>query len=252
MLSFRSEARRHSAKRRRFPEGEGRGQNRRTSGHDRKERTRRDRGQDKAHHAHKGGTREGAARAREAAPDVTDVGPGDRRAQLSRLAGLDSLEHENQGQQGFGAGAADPRQRPLRPGEGQGAHRRVPCGPATRQQADRTDPVPGRPARRRQDIARQIDCAGDRARLRAGVARRCARRGGDSRGAADLYRLNAGQDHPVDAQGEIVESVVPFGRGGQDGRRLPRRPVFGPAGSARLRTTPSTTIISRSTTISPR
>ena len=83
-----------------------------------------------------------------------------------------------------------------------------------------------------------IDRAGDRARLRARVARRCARRGGDSRAPADLYRLDAGQGHPVDAQGEVVGPTIPFGRGGQDGRRLPRRPVFGLAGSARPRAEP--------------
>src|SRR5262249_3743608 len=74
------------------------------------------------------------------------------------------------------APAGDPRQRPLRPGEGQGANRRVPRGPAARQQTDRADPVPGRSARRRQDLARQVDRARDRPRLRARVARRRARR----------------------------------------------------------------------------
>ena len=84
----------------------------------------------------------------------------------------------------------------------------------------------------------RIDRAGDRARLRARFARRCARRGGDSRAPADLYRLDAGQGDPVDAQGAVVGPAVPFGRGGQDGRRLPRRPVFGLAGSARPRAEP--------------
>ena len=44
-----------------------------------------------------------------------------------------------------------------------------------RQQADRPDPVPGRPARRRQDLARQVDRESDGARVRARVARRRAR-----------------------------------------------------------------------------
>ena len=124
---------------------------------------------------------------------------------------------------------ADSRCRSLRPREGQRAHRRVPRGAAARQQADRADPVPGRSSRRRQDLARQIDRQGDRARVRARVARRRARRSGDSRPSADLYRLDAGQDHPVDAQGEDLQSAVPARRGRQDGRRFPRRSVVGAA-----------------------
>ena len=72
------------------------------------------------------------------------------------------------------AGRADSRRRSLRPGEGQGAHRRVSRRAAARQQADRADPVPGRASRRRQDLARQVDREGDRPRVRARVARRRA------------------------------------------------------------------------------
>ena len=53
----------------------------------------------------------------------------------------------------------DPRRRPLRPREGEGAHRRVPRGAAARRQAEGADPVPRRPARRRQDVARPVDRA---------------------------------------------------------------------------------------------
>ena len=123
----------------------------------------------------------------------------------------------------------DPRQRSLRPGEGQGAHRRVSRRAAARQQADRADPVPGRAARRRQDLARQVDREGDRPRLRARVARRRARRGRDPRSPAHLHRLDARQDHPVDAEGEVLEPAVPARRGRQDGRRFPRRSVVGVA-----------------------
>ena len=144
---------------------------------------------------------------------------------------VDPMEQEIQDQEGFHARRADSRRRSLRPGEGQGAHRRIPRGAAARQQADRADPVPGRSARRRQDLARQVDRQGDRARVRARLARRRARRGRDPRSPADLYRLDARQDHPVDAQGEELESAVPARRGRQDGRRFPRRPVIGPARS---------------------
>ena len=59
--------------------------------------------------------------------------------------------------------------RPLRPGEGQGAHHRIPGGAGAHAQGARPDPVPGRPARRRQDLARQVD----RARHRAATSCAC-------------------------------------------------------------------------------
>ena len=80
-----------------------------------------------------------------------------------------------QDQEGPQACPGDPRQRSLRSREGQGADRRIPRRPAARQQADRADPVPGRPGWRRQDLARQVDREGDRPRLRALLARRRAR-----------------------------------------------------------------------------
>ena len=57
---------------------------------------------------------------------------------------------------------SSPRYRPLRPREGQGAHRRVSRRAAARQQANRSDPVPGRSSRRWQDLARQVDREDDR------------------------------------------------------------------------------------------
>jgi len=68
--------------------------------------------------------------------------------------------------------------------------------------------LPRRAAWRRQDFAWQIDREGDRARIRARVAWRRARRGRDPRSSAHLHRLDARQDHPVDAESEIVESAV--------------------------------------------
>src|SRR5439155_987652 len=72
-----------------------------------KRRARRDRGQDQAHEALQGGSREGHARTQEAAADVADVGRGHRSAKLSRLAALDPLEQEDQGQKGPQAGSGD-------------------------------------------------------------------------------------------------------------------------------------------------
>src|SRR5262249_45611270 len=102
----------------RADEGDPKGARRRGS----KGRARGNRGEDKAPAPLQGGAREGAARAQEASADVADVGRGYRRAQLSRLAPLYSLEQEEQGEEGSQARAGDPRQRSLWSGKGEGAH----------------------------------------------------------------------------------------------------------------------------------
>ena len=114
----------------------------------------------------------------------------------------------------------------------------------------RPDPLPRRSARRRQDLARQVDRQGDRPRVRAHVARRRARRGRDPRPPADLYRLDARQGDPVDAQGEEVQPALPARRDRQDRHGFPRRSVVGAARGARSRAEleRSTTTTSRSTT----
>ena len=122
--------------------------------------------------------------------------------------------------------------RPLRAGEGQGADHRVPGGAVALAEDPRPDPVPGRPARRRQDLARQVDRQGDRAQLRPHVARRRAGRGGGARPPADLYRLHARQGHPGHEEGEDVQPALPAGRDRQARRRLARRPVLGAARGA--------------------
>ena len=151
------------------PEGAGRGRRGRRPGRDGKE----DQGR-----AHAQGSRgQGRGRAEEAAPDVADVGRGDGGAQLHRHAGRAAVEEEEQDQQGPRQRGEGPRRGPLRPGEGQGAHRRVPRGAAARRQAEGADPVPGRAARRRQDLARPVDRARDQPQVRPHVAGRRARRG---------------------------------------------------------------------------
>ena len=72
----------------------------------------------------------------------------------------------------FAAGGA--RRRSLRPRQGQGAHRRVSGRAEPPEEAEGPDPVPRRPSRRRQDLARQVDRQGDRPRVRAHGARRRA------------------------------------------------------------------------------
>ena len=216
-------------------------------------RARRDRRQDQAHQAVEGSAREGAARAQEAAADVADVGGSHRRAQLSRLAAVDPVEQEVEDQEGPHARRADPRRRSFRPGEGQGAHRRVSRGAAARQQADRADPVPGRSARRRQDLARQVD------RARRPDASSCA-----SRSAACATRPRSA------AIGAPISARCPARSSSRCARPRPRTRCscstrstrWAPISAAirrRLcskcstpsRTTRSTTTISRSTTISP-
>jgi ATP-dependent Lon protease len=54
----------------------------------------------------------------------------------------------------------------LRPGQGQGTHRRVPCRATARRQGQGADPVPGRPSGRRQDLARPVHCQGDEPQVR--------------------------------------------------------------------------------------
>ena len=83
------------------PEGAGR--------RGRQGRARRTRRQDQEDQALQGSAREGHARAEEAAADVPDVGRSDGRAQLSRLAAVDPVEQEVQGQEGPQARAGDPR-----------------------------------------------------------------------------------------------------------------------------------------------
>src|SRR6266404_272207 len=96
-------------------------------------------------------------------------------AQLHRDAGQPAVEEEVEDLQGHQAGAGDPRQGPLWPGEGEGAHRRVPGSADARRQDEGADPVPGRRARRRQDLARPVDRQGHQPQVRAHVARRRAR-----------------------------------------------------------------------------
>ena len=101
-------------------------------------------------------------------------------------------------------GREDPRRGPLRPEEGQGAHPRVPRGAGAREEAQGPDPLPRRPARRRQDLARAVDRARDRPQVRAAVARRRARRGRDPRPPPHVHRRAARQDHPVAEEGRLA------------------------------------------------
>ena len=117
----------------RADEGDPEGARRRRG---RPRRGRRARGAHQEDQALQGGPREGRGRAEEAPHDDPDVGRGDGRAQLSRLAAVDPVGQEVQGQaatSNFAQEVLDDR--PLRPGEGQGPHRRVSRGAEPRRRS---------------------------------------------------------------------------------------------------------------------
>ncbi len=121
----------------------------------------------------------------------------------------------------------------LRPREGQEAHPRVPRRPQAEAGQEGADPLPHRPARRRQDLARPQHRPRPRPQVRARVARRRPRRGRHPRPPAHLRRRAPRADHPGDEEGGHREPRVHDGRGRQDRARLPRRPVRGAARGAR-------------------
>jgi hypothetical protein len=107
----------------------------------------------------------------------------------------------SEGSPGRERGRAHPRRGPLRPGEGQAAHPRVPRGAQAQAGHEGPDPVPRRPAGRRQDLARQVRRPRARPQDGAHQPRRRARRGRDPRPPAHLHRLDAGQDREGPEEG---------------------------------------------------
>ena len=97
---------------------------------------------------HQGSAREGHGRAEEAPHHEPDERRGDGGAQLPRLDAVDPVEEAHQGQQRRHRGREGARRRPLRPGEGQGAHPRVPrrAGAQPEDQAGRSCASSARPA----------------------------------------------------------------------------------------------------------
>ncbi len=200
------------------------------------------RGAHREDQALQGGAGEGAGGAQEAPLHVADVRRGHRGAQLSRMDAVDPLGQEEPHQEGSRPRAGGPRRRSLRAGEGQGPHRRVPRGAVALRQAAWADPLPRRASRRGQDQPGQVRGQGHGARVHPHLARRRPGRGGDPRPPADLYRLDARQDHPVDEEGQDREPAHPARRGRQDGPGLPRRSGRAPCSRC---STPSRTRRSR-------
>ena len=131
--------------------------------------------------------------------------------------------------------ARGPRRGPLGAREGQGPHPRVPRGQEHAPGRQGSDPVLRGPARRRQDLARALDRAGARAEVPPDLARRHARRGGDPRPPAHLYRRAAGPDHPGAAPRRVEEPGAHARRDRQARDGLPRRSGLGAARGARPR-----------------
>ena len=89
------------------------------------------------------------------------------------------------------------------------------------------------PPGRRQDVARPVHRPRRGPQVRPPLARRRARRGGDSRAPAHLRRRPPRPLHPEHEEGRHQESGDDARRNRQAGRRLPRRPVGGAARGAR-------------------
>ena len=160
------------------------------------------------------------AGAEEAGSHAADVGRVHRLAQLPRLAAGGAVEEALQGNPRSSTCAEKMlERRPLRPGEDQGAHSRVPRRAPAGEESEGLDPLLRRTSGRRQDLARHVDRQGDRPQVRPHVARRRARRGRDPRPSPHLHRRAARPDHSDDEEGRHQESGLHAGRNRQDGDR---------------------------------
>eukprot|EP00966_Prymnesium_polylepis_P035269 819568-Prymnesium_polylepis.1 len=90
-----------------------------------------------------------------------------------------------------------------------------------------------RPARRRQDVHRQVDCARAQPRVLPLLGRRADRRRRDQGPPAHVRRRDAGQADPVPQADADVQPRRAHRRGRQAGARPPGRPRVGAARSAR-------------------
>ena len=147
--------------------------------------------------------------ARPAVQDASAGGRVHRLADLSRLAGLASLDEDDGGQDrraGVARSVLDEDHYDLKNVKERIleylAVRSAQAGP------EGSDPLLRGPSRRRQDLARQVDRARDGAQVHAHLAGRHPRRGRDPRPSPHLHRLAPGPDHPgaASARGRATPS----------------------------------------------
>ena len=111
-----------------------------------------------------------------------------------------------------------------RAGEGQGADRRIPCRAVSvrRSCAGRSCALSAPRASARPRLGKSVAKATNREFIRISLGGG-ARRGRDPGPPADLYRVDAGQDHPVDEEGQDDQPADPARRDRQDGPGFPGR-----------------------------
>ena len=120
--------------------------------------------------------RKGHGRVEAAGEHAADVGRIHRLAQLPRLAAGGAVEEEDPRKSATSSSRRKVLEaRPLRAGEDQGAHPRIPGGAPPGQEPEGLDPLLRRTSGRGQDLARHVDREGHRPQVRPHVARRRAR-----------------------------------------------------------------------------
>ena len=146
-----------------------------------------------------------AARARSPVEDAAGGRRIHRGAHLSRLDRRAAVVEEDRRDHRPQEDQEHHGRRALGAREGEGSHSRIPRGAQAQSRHEGADPLLRRPSGRRQDVARAIDRAVARPQVRAHLARRRARRGGDPRPSPHLHRRAARADHPGPAPRRVEE-----------------------------------------------
>ncbi len=176
----------------------------------------------------------GHARGRSPRAHVTGLARVPDAAHVPRLGARGAVERDDARSSRSARRARRARRGSLRPRQDQGPHRRVPRGAQAEERHEGPDPVLRRPSGRRQDLARAVDRARHEPQVRAHLARRRARRGGDPRPSPHVHRLDARPPRPGAQAGRVDEPRVHARRNRQAaGGRLLGRPGVGDARGAR-------------------